>query len=338
MIWRKSLCLFLLLLLRSGEASANAQEAPLVGGRYIMGTVLEVILYAPDRESGQAVMDHLFALSQNLDRLFTSFDSKSPVNLLNRQAGYGPQWAETELIPILSLSAAYWQLTQGAFDITVGPLVELWQEAGRKGTLPSPRDLTHALARVGSNKISITGGKVELSQRRMSLNLGGIGKGYALDRMAETLRKNGVTRAFLNFGQSSLWGMGSPPGEAGWHVLLRQPDEGFVGVITLQDQALSVSGSLGQWTEINGQRYGHVIDPRSGQALTRNLQACVVAATAAKAEALSKALLVLGEQDGIALLEKLPDTEGMLIEAGGKVWTTAGWASRVAFSPFEPPT
>ncbi len=333
MMWGKSLGFLLFLILSFGQISTAAEEVPLVDGRCIMGTVLEMSLYAPDKESGRVFMDHLFTLSQNLERLFTSSDPNSALNLLNRQAGYGPQPTETDLARILSLSAAYWQVTHGAFDITVGPLVELWQEAGHKGSLPSPKDLTYALAQVGSDKISVTAGIAELSQKGMFLDLGGIGKGYALDRMADTLRKNGVIRAFLNFGQSSLWAIGSPPQEEGWHVLVRRPDEGFVGRITLQDQALSVSGSFGQWTEINGQRYGHVIDPRSGQALTRNLQACVVAPTAAQAEALSKALLILGEQDGIALLEKLLDTEGMLTETGGKMWTTLGWMNAVAFSP-----
>lgn len=334
MTWRKSLCLLLLLTWWFSEASAAIEEVSLTDGRYVMGTALEITLYTPDRKRGQEFVDHLFTLSQRLDRLFTSFDPESPLNLLNRQAGHGPRPVETELAHILSLSVAYWQLTQGTFDVTVGPLVKLWQKARRKGTLPSPVALTHTLARVGSDKIVIDlTGMAGLAREDMSLDLGGIGKGYALDRMAEMLRANGIERAFLNFGQSSLWGVGSPPGEDGWHVLVRQPDGGFVGVVTLQDQALSVSGSFGQWTEINGRRYGHVIDPRSGQALTRNLQACVIAPTAAQAEALSKALLILGEQDGIALLGKLPDTEGMLIEAGGKIWMTAGWASSVAFPP-----
>lgn len=333
MTWRKSLCLLLLLTWRFSEDPIAAEEVSLIDGRYIMGTVLEITLYAPDKKRGEELMDHLFTLSQHLDRLFTSFDPESPLNLLNRQAGYGPQPVETELARILSLSVAYWQSTRGTFDVTVGPLVELWQEAARRGAVPSPTALTHTLARVGSDKIAITAaGTAELGREGMSLDLGGIGKGYALDRMAETLRASGITRALLNFGQSSLWGTGSPPGEDSWHVLVRHPKGGFIGVVSLKDQALSVSSTLGQWIEIGGKRYGHVIDPRSGRALTRNLEACVVASSAAKAEALSKALLILGEKQGIELLAKLPGTEGMLVEAEGKMWMTTGWAKSFAFS------
>ena len=106
-----------------------------------------------------------------------------------------------------------------------------------------------------------------------------------------------------------------------------------MGVITLHDQALSVSGSLGQSVTVNGQRYGHVIDPRSGEPLRRDLLACVIAPSAAQAEALSKALLILGEQQGIALLQRLPGVEGVLLDAGGQRWMTRGWAQAVAFAP-----
>jgi thiamine biosynthesis lipoprotein len=114
-------------------------------------------------------------------------------------------------------------------------------------------------------------------------------------------------------------------------VLLRDAAEGFVGVATLRDRALSVSGSLGQWREIAGHRFGHVLDPRTGQPVTRRLQVAVTAPNAASAEALSTALLVLGEREGIALLEALPDTEGLVIDADGQRSMTRGWSEAVAF-------
>jgi thiamine biosynthesis lipoprotein len=107
--------------------------------------------------------------------------------------------------------------------------------------------------------------------------------------------------------------------------LVQQPNGAAVGVIALKDQALSISASMGQPFEVNGDRYGHVIDPRSGEPLRRDLLACIIAPNAAQAEALSKALLILGESQGIALLQKFPGVEGLLIEAGGQRWTTPGW-------------
>ncbi len=117
--------------------------------------------------------------------------------------------------------------------------------------------------------------------------------------------------------------------------MIRQPKGETVGLMTLQDQALSVSGSLGQSFEVNGARYGHVIDPRSGEPLQRDLLACVIAPSAAQAEALSKALLILGEDEGLALLQRLPEVEGLLVEANGQRWMTPGWAQTITFAPRE---
>ncbi|RIL00059.1 MAG: hypothetical protein DCC71_19175, partial [Proteobacteria bacterium] len=165
-----------------------------------------------------------------------------------------------------------------------------------------------------------------------AVDLGGVAKGWALDRMAERARAAGVTSALLSFGQSSLWAIGAPAGEAGWRLLVRRPDGGFAGVATLRDRAVSVSGSLGQSSEIEGKRYGHVIDPRSGEPLIRPLEAIVLCASAAVGEAASKALLVLGEERGVALLGSL-GCEGLLVGAAGARHATPGWEAASRFEP-----
>ena len=125
--------------------------------------------------------------------------------------------------------------------------------------------------------------------------------------------------------------MGRPPDAAGWRLLVRLPDGTLTGIATLRDQALSVSGSLGQSVTLGDRRYGHVIDPRTGQPIQRDLLACVVAPSAAQAEALSKALLILGESEGTALLERLSGVEGLLLETNGRRWETKGWQQAVSF-------
>jgi thiamine biosynthesis lipoprotein ApbE len=144
---------------------------------------------------------------------------------------------------------------------------------------------------------------------------------------------DGVAAALLSFGQSSTWAIGRPPNAPGWRLLVRGAEGGFAGVITLCDRALSVSGTLGQWSEIGGQRYGHVIDPRTGQPLTHAREALVVARDATLAEALSKALLVLGPDEGIALIEGWPDAEALLLDEDGRTWQTRGWQGETQFEP-----
>ena len=171
----------------------------------------------------------------------------------------------------------------------------------------------------------------------MSVDLGGIAKGFALDRIAAHWRREarGDVDALLSFGQSSVWALGTAPGDVGWRLALRDADGELTGTVTLRDQAFSVSSSLGQWTEIGGRRYGHVIDPRTGLPLELGAQAAVLAPNATTAEVLSTALLVLGPGAGLELVESLPGVEARMLLDGGAVRMSHGWleASRYESLP-----
>jgi thiamine biosynthesis lipoprotein len=239
-----------------------------------------------------------------------------------------------ELAAALAAARDYGALTSGAFDVTVGPLVALWTEAARRDREPEAAELEAALARVGVEKLRVTETRAELPLSGMSIDLGGLAKGWALDRMRELLAAEAVSRAFVSFGQSSLLGLGAPPDAPGWRVLLRGVDRPYEGVVTLHDRALSVSASLGQWSEIGGRRYGHVLDPRSGRPLTQRREAAVVDTNATRAEALTK-LLVLEPDEGLALLESLDGVEGILMEEG-RTRRSSGWDAAVDWEPLEP--
>jgi thiamine biosynthesis lipoprotein len=300
-----------------------------------MGTVLEITLHGEDAPEA---LEALFEQARQLDALMSRYDPDSDVSRLNRTAGVGPQEVDPRVNELLQKAVALSNLTRGSFDVTIGPLVALWIDAAERGIPPSAADLAVARSRVGvDHLIFYADGSVELSDPGARIDLGGIAKGYALDRMRSLLRKRGIRQALLNFGQSSIWAMGAPPDAAGWRLLVRGPGEGFLGVVRLEDQALSVSGSLGQWVEIGGRRYGHVLDPRSGRPLTRQRQALVVAQSATLAEALSKALLILGEDEGIALVASQPGCHGLLVDTEGRSWSTPGWARAVGFAALEPP-
>jgi thiamine biosynthesis lipoprotein len=306
-------------------------------GQYVMGTILEITVCTPASSfEAQRLLQSLFTTATRLDSLFTIFSPNSPLSRLNASAGGESKAVPPEVTAILSLSLDYWRLTHGAFDVTIGPLMAVWRRAETTQTFPSASALQQAYACVGSEKMRLSSnGNVTLTHPGMSIDLGGIGKGYALDRLATALREPGKTNALLDFGQSSIWALGTPGNAPGWRLLVRQLDGRNVGIVTLRDQALSISGSFGQSFTVQGQHYGHVIDPRSGTPLQRDLLACVIAPTAAQAEALSKALLILGEQQGIALLQRLPGVEGLLVEAEGQRWMTAGWRQAVAFIASE---
>ena len=320
----------------SALACAAPPPPPLVelsDGRPAMGTILEITLLAPDTPLARKTLDELFELAQRLDAALSRYDPASELSKLNRSAGQGAILVGPALAQILAASVGYTRLTRGSFDVTVGPLVALWTRAGETGVLPNAEEIEQARALVGAEQIRVEASGVALARAGVSADLGGIAKGWALDRMLPLLRERGIDHALLDFGQSSLWALGAPPGAAGWRLLARGPGDGALGVLTLSDQALSVSGSFGQSTLIGGRRYGHVLDPRSGRPLERQRQALVVAPDAALAEALSKALLILGEAEGIALIAAQPGCEGMLVDAEGGSWETPGWREAVRFEP-----
>ena len=314
--------------------ACGPEPAPVSDGRYVMGTVLEITLEGVSPGEGRALLDELYAEAERLEQLFSRHRQDSELSLLNGRAGAGRQPVDPDLARLLAESVELAAVTEGAFDVTVGPLVGLWWQAAERGTPPSALEIAAARARVGAGRLRVgrdDAGPWAQLEAGMSVDLGGVAKGYTLDRLAERLRTAAVRSALLSFGQSSLHGIGAPADGDGWGVLVRDADDGFAGVAYLRDQSLSVSGSLGQGLEIDGRRYGHVIDPRSGQPLTRNTVAVVLAATGTRAEALAKALLVLPPDKGIALLESLPDAEGLLLEPGALRQQTPGWRSAARF-------
>ena len=313
-------------------------ERAISDGRYAMGTVLEITIEGLESQPAERVLDELYDEALRLDRLLSIYDPESEISRINRTAGHGKQQVDPDVVEILKLSIAYSELTRGAFDVTIGPLVALWTEAADRNAPPTAAELAAARQRVGADRISaISGDGVSLAEEGMKLDLGGIAKGYALDRMLPLLERNRVKSALLNFGQSSTWAVGAPAGSAGWRLLVRGPEGRFAGLITLRDQALSASGSRGQWVEIDGRRYGHIIDPRSGEPLLRARQAVVISQSAALAEALSLALLVLDAETGLALVAAEPGCEGLLIEGGGVLRSTPGWEAAVRFEPLSAP-
>jgi len=305
-----------------------------------MGTVLELTLVTSHEPAGRAWIERAFGQVAELERLFSSHDPESELSRLNSAAGSGPQDVDRRLVELLGLAMDYASQTQGCFDVSVAPLVQLWLRAVERQRVPSASELSRARGFVGPEALRLFGdARVEVVSSGAAIDLGGIAKGYALDRLAAELRERSFGEALLSFGQSSWRALGAPPGESGWRLLLRSPTGGFAGFVTLRDRALSVSSSLGQWSLIGDARYGHVIDPRSGQPISRGLEAAVITSTAAFAEALSTAMIVMGESEGVALIESLPDTEVMFINETGELVTSVGWqhvSQFEAIGPLEP--
>ncbi len=286
--------------------------------REAMASFLEVLLDG-DRDEGalHEVLDRAFALADLLERRLSAFLPLSEVCRINREAAHGAVTVAPDLFGLLLDARALWEETDGAFDITVGPLVRCWGFRERQGRLPTPEELRAARERVGMDRVELDPdrGTVRFAREGMELNLGAIGKGWVVDRVTEQLVVEGVQCAVVQAGGSSIRVLGTPPTDPrGWSTGLRPGGEGAerVGVVRLIDQALSTSGDHRQHFVAEGRRYGHVIDPRTGAPPQCRRSACVIAATAAETDALSTAFVVTAPEAARGLCAKR-GTFGILV-------------------------
>jgi thiamine biosynthesis lipoprotein len=259
-----------------------------------MACRVEVVL--PDEDAGfvPAAREALDE-ADRLEAMLSVFREASDLSRVNREAARGPVAVPSELFAILQRSRELHDRTGGAFDISSTPLSRCWGFMRRAGRLPVPAEIDAARACVGMHALALdaTARTVRFTHAELELNLGAIGKGYVLDRMAARLRHRGVDRALISAGRSSVLAIGGAGGE--WPVELRSlvRDE-TIGRLRLRDGALGTSGAGEQFFEINGARYGHVIDPRTGWPASGTRAASVITSTAADADALSTAFLVGG--------------------------------------------
>jgi len=267
------------------------------------------------------IADDALAVIQDLERQLTVFNDRSEVSRLNRLAARTTVPLEPRLFELLKTAIRISNETGGAFDITSGPLIKAWGFFQREGRTPTNDELTEALVRVGYQYLQHDPATRSIHFRRpgMEINLGSIGKGYALDRAAEILRQNGVTSALLHGGTSSLLAVGSPPGQsAGWPVGVKHPWEPDrrLSIIWLRDQALATSAATHQHFRYNERILGHLIDPRTGRPAEGMASATAVAPLAAEADALSTAFFIL-EVDGTReYCERHSGVRALLLENG----------------------
>ncbi len=317
----------------AGMACTTPGLVPVEDGRLLMGTVLDVSLLVPaervleSRELLREIFDEVAAL----ESLASRFDPDGALVRLNARAGEGAEPVDPRLEAMLRQAVRARERTSGAFDVTVGPLVLLWIDAAERDRAPSTDEIQAALARVGGPIVFEPEGRAALARPGMSVDLGGLAKGVALDRAVELLRADRVPRALLSFGRSSLWAGGQ-----NWRLAIQSDDGDWLGMVELRDQALSMSSSLSQSSWIEGVRYGHVVDPRSGMALRERRLALVVADSATDAEVLSTALLVLDEDEGREVVAGY-GAEAWVRSASGTSWHTPGWPRASGFRPLEAP-
>jgi FAD:protein FMN transferase len=270
-------------------------SAPVLLALEAMGTRFELVLGPGDPVRLRGAGEEALAEIARLDRQLSAYRPSSDVSWINARASQVPVKVEPGLFALLERCQALSSATEGAFDITVGPLMRAWGFVNGKGSLPARSARRHAESGVGWRHLHLDpiASTVRFGRRDMRIDLGAVGKGHAVDAAIEILRGHGITSALLHGGTSSVHALGVSPDEIAWRIAWK-PDAAAARTFELRDRALSVSAVHGKAFEADGRVYGHVMDPRTGAPTTAARAVAVVGNASLECDALSTALLVLG--------------------------------------------
>jgi thiamine biosynthesis lipoprotein len=276
-----------------------------------MATRFELVIAGPEASWLRGAGEEALAQISRLEQQLSCYRASSDISWINGRAAEGPVRVEPALFDLLGRCRSLSRATGGAFDITVGPLVRAWRAASESGSPLEPATMARARASTGSDYLILDHDNRTVSFARpgMSIDLGAAGKGYAIDCAIGVLRDAGIENALLHGGTSSVHALGTPDGSAGWQVEWKQPG-GVSRVFELNDGALSVSAVHGRILEVDGRRYGHVMDPRTGVPTTSALSAVVTGTGSLECDALSTALLVRGPDWVPVLRSEFPGYDG----------------------------
>lgn len=265
-----------------------------------MGVPFRIVMYAPSTNAATEAAEAAFKRVSQLNDILSDYDYDSELSRLGRTSGTGRKVkVSVELWTVLAKAQEFSKASHGAFDVTVGPYVQVWRKARRERKLPPPEMIEKARHRAGYTNMILESRAVELKAPDMRLDVGGIGKGYAADEAMRVLQKHGITCAFAAAsGDMSLGD--APPGEKGWKIqLLEGQDERGQAFLVLKNCGVATSGDLFQFVEIDGKRYSHIVDLRTGIGLTDRSLVTVIAKDGTTADALSTSLSVMGPQAGL---------------------------------------
>jgi FAD:protein FMN transferase len=263
-----------------------------------MGSVISVVAYGQTAERASAAVNHALDEASRLDAMLSNYKTYSEWSEMNRTASDRPVRLSQELFDLLANCLDYSRASEGTFDISVGPLMKVWGFYKGIGHMADRNELASAMQLVGYRYVLLDQRtlSVRFAKSGVELDPGGIGKGYAVDRMVEILRREGVRAAFVSAGGSSIYALGAPPGEDGWPVKLadgRHPGL-IAATVCLRDESLSTSGSYEKFFVADGKRWSHIMDPRTGDPAGGMLSVSVIAPKTIDSEAWAKPYFILG--------------------------------------------
>ncbi len=281
--------------------------------REMMGTFVTITVYASSQQKAEAAMDSAFEKIRKIEEVASIFDPQSQASYLNKHGSI--QEPSTHLSKLIAESKNYYQVSGGAFDITVQPILELWQE----GLWEQPEEIQQQkvdahMQLVGSDMINMDAAKIAFEKDHMKITLGGIAKGYAVDQAIQVLRQEGINHALVNAG-GDIMTTGKKPDGTYWNIALANPDdsEDTIAVFNVDNKAVATSGNYERYFD-SDLRAHHILDPRTGYASDQCISTTIISHSCMDADALSTAIFVLGPEEGINLVNRLDGVEAFIID------------------------
>ena len=317
------ICLGVAVFVFAPAFAQNVAAFPIYKKHYSMGTVFEIVVYDLTPKRASDAIQKAFAEIDRLDKVKNNYQADSDLSRLNRSAHFHPTPVPGDLYQVIQQSLHYSELSGGEFDVSVGPLANRWKAVGRGEPVPSPTEVDELRRCVGYRMIELLPpNQIELHSPCLEVDLGAIGKGYAVDRAVAVLRSFGIERALINAGGSSLYGMGAPPGQVGWSIHLKDPSGRRDPHVLLRENSVSTSEQTP--ASLLGQKsFGHIIDPITGEPLKTTLAVSALAETATASDGLSTTLFLLGPIKGKELVQKLPKVAAVWVSPEGQVETVS---------------
>ncbi|MDF9406870.1 FAD:protein FMN transferase [Pelotomaculum isophthalicicum JI] len=340
--WRLVISLLFVIFACSGCGLKSAQLKEFTDEKFIMDTLIQVTLYSDDEQRGKEALDKTFAEFEKINNLTDRFpkegknaSASSDVIKINENAGIKPVQVSADTLNIVQRSLYYAQLSGGSFDITVGPIMDLWGFGKNVQRVPSDEQIKKALSLVDYRKVMVdpNNGTVYLQKPGMSLDFGGVAKGYATEEAAKILRESGIEHAIINAG-GNVYALGTRPDGTPWRVGVRDPrdEDGLIAVLSVKDTSVVTSGDYERYFEEGGVRYSHLIDPSTGKQARDLMQTTVVAESSTDADIINKPLFVLGPQRGMSLAKSLQGIGAIFVGADKQVTFTDNLTNQLEFT------
>lgn len=307
-----------------------------------MDTLIQITVYSENEAKGQKALKEAFGAFERIHDTTNRFQkngqtatASNDVVKINENAGTKPVAVSADTINMIERSHYFAGSSGGAFDVSVGPVMDLWGFGKSEQQVPSDEEINRALSLVDYNKVQVDPSNmtVFLTKPGMSLDLGGVAKGYATDEAVKALKEAGIQHAIINAG-GNVYALGDKPDGSPWRVGVQDPrgEKSIIGILYVKDRAVVTSGDYQRYFEQEGVRYHHIIDPTTGKQARDVMQTTVVTDSATDADILSTSLFVLGAQKGMCFVKELPGTGAIFIGADRQVTYTENLHDQLEFT------